>query len=336
VSAAFRALGRSGLVVSELGLGTAAFGSRNRIPGGQQDVDAIVRGALDLGVTLFDTAESYGDERGVSEAMLGAALAGRRDEAVISTKFSSRRGARVPPDWGAHGSRRNIRLAVEGSLRRLRTDWIDLYQIHAPDPVTPVEETLGVLDDLVREGKVRYTGSSNFAGWQIADADHTARARGYQRFVSATNEYSLLWRKAEEEILPAVRALGLGFLAYFPLQNGLLTGKYTRDEAPEAGKVTRFKPHLLERTPWDALGQLGQFAAKRNVTMVQVAYGWLLAQPGVASLITGATSTAQVAANATATGWRPDAAEESELRALFDGTLSGNPGRLPPGDNLAR
>jgi 1-deoxyxylulose-5-phosphate synthase len=133
VSIAFRTVGRSGLVVSELGLGTAAFGSRNRIPGGQPDADAIVRTALDLGVTLFDTAESYGDERGVSESMLGLALAGRRHEAIISTKFSPRRGPQAPPDWGAQGSRRNVRLAVEGSLRRLRTDWIDLYQIHRPD-----------------------------------------------------------------------------------------------------------------------------------------------------------------------------------------------------------
>jgi 1-deoxyxylulose-5-phosphate synthase len=327
MSIALRTVGRSGLVVSELGLGTAAFGSRNRIPGGQRDVDTIVHGALDLGVTLFDTAQSYGDERGVSESMLGKALEGRRAEAVISTKFSARRGARVPPDWEAHGSRRNIRVAVEESLRRLRTDWIDLYQIHAPDRLTPIEETLAVLDDLVREGKIRYAGSSNFAGWQIADADHTARAHGYQRFVSTTNEYSLLWRKVEEEILPAVEALGLGFLAYFPLQNGLLTGKYTRQHAPPSGKVTRFKPHLLERAPWDGLDQLREFAAKRDLTIVDVAYGWLLAQPSVSALITGATSTAQVTANAAATGWRPNPTEESELRTLFLGDLSGNPGR---------
>jgi 1-deoxyxylulose-5-phosphate synthase len=327
LSIALRTVGRSGLVVSELGLGTAAFGSRNRIPGGQRDVDAIVGSALDLGVTLFDTAQSYGDERGVSESMLGKALEGRRAEAVISTKFSPRRGARVPPAWGAHGSRRNIRVAVEESLRRLRTDWIDLYQIHAPDPLTPVQETLAALDELVREGKVRYTGSSNFAGWQVADADHTARAHGYQPFTSTTSEYSLLWRKAEEEILPAARALGLGFLPYFPLQNGLLTGKYGRDHAPTAGKVTRFKPHLLENAPWEALGQLGEFAAKRDLTVVHVAYGWLLAQPGVSSLITGATSADQVAANAAASGWRPSPAEETELRALFRGDLSGSPGR---------
>jgi aryl-alcohol dehydrogenase-like predicted oxidoreductase len=327
MSIGLRTVGHSGLVVSELGLGTAAFGSRNRIPGGQRDVDAIVRSALDLGVTLFDTAQSYGDERGVSESMLGKALDGRRAEAVISTKFSARRGVRLPPDWGAHGSRRSIRVSVEDSLRRLRTDWIDLYQIHAPDPLTPVEETLAALDELVREGKVRYVGNSNFAGWQIADADHTARAHGYQRFVSTTNEYSLLWRKVEEEVLPAVNALGLGFLPYFPLQNGLLTGKYARDEVPTSGKVTRFKPHLLENAPWDALDQLGEFAAKRDLTTVHLAYGWLLAQPGVSALITGATSTTQVTANAAATGWRPNPAEEAELRALFRGDLSGNPGR---------
>jgi len=327
VSAAFRSVGHSGLVVSELGLGTAAFGSRNRVPGGQSAVNAIVGAALDAGITLFDTAESYGDERGASESMLGAALAGRRAQAVISTKFSAHRGERRPPDWGAHASRRNVRLAAEDSLRRLRTDWIDLYQVHTPDPLTPVEETLAVLDELVREGKVRYAGSSNYAGWQVADADHTARARGYQRFVSATSEYSLLWRKAEEEILPAARTLGVGFLAYFPLQNGLLTGKYTRDHAPEAGKVTRFKPHLLRQAPWDALDRLREFAVGLDLTPVEVAYGWLLAQPGVTSLITGATSVPQVNANAAATSWRPDQAQEAYLRALFDRTLSGNPGR---------
>jgi 1-deoxyxylulose-5-phosphate synthase len=331
VSIVFRSVGRSGLVVSELGLGTAAFGSRNRIPGGRRDVDAIVGTALDLGVTLFDTAESYGDDHGVSESMLGLALAGRRDEAIISTKFSRRRGAPGPPDWGAHGSRRHVRLAVEGSLRRLRTDWIDLYQLHQPDPLTPVEETLEVLDELVREGKVRYTGSSNFAGWQIAEAEFTARAHNYQRFAATTGEYSLLWRMAEEEVLPAVNAFGLGFLAYFPLQNGLLTGKYTRDQAPATGKVTRFKPHLLDDAPWDALDQLGEFAAKRDLTLIQVAYGWLLVQPGVAALVTGATSTAQVTANATATTWRPTPAEEAELRSLFTGDLSGYPGRSTPG-----
>jgi aryl-alcohol dehydrogenase-like predicted oxidoreductase len=323
MSMACRAVGRSGLVVSELGLGTAAFGHRNRIPGGQPGVDAIVRRALDLGVTLLDTADSYGDEPGASEAMLGQALAGRRAEAIISTKFGGRgRGGADP-----HGSRRSVRLAVEASLRRLRTDWIDLYQIHTPDAVTPIAETLAVLDDLVREGKVRYTGSSNFAGWQVTHAEHTARARGLEHFTSATSEYNLLWRAAEEEILPAVTALGLGFLAYFPLQNGLLTGKYSRDAAPESGKVTRFKPHLLERAPWDALKRLGEFASTRRLSEVHLAYGWLLAQPGVSSLITGATSTAQVEANVAAARWRPSAGEESELRSLFAGDLSGNPGR---------
>ncbi|MBV9796123.1 MAG: aldo/keto reductase [Actinobacteria bacterium] len=326
MSIGFRSAGRSGLVVSELGLGTAAFGHRNRIPSGQRGVDAIVGTALDHGVTLFDTAESYGDEPGVSESMLGLALTGHRDDVIISTKFSRRHGAPGPPDWGAHGSRRHVRLAVEGSLRRLRTDWIDLYQLHQPDPLTPIEETLEVLDELVREGKVRYTGSSNFAGWQIADAEHTARAHGYQRFAATTNEYSLLWRKAEEELIPAVTAFGIGFLAYFPLQNGLLTGKYTRDESPAEGKVTRFKPHLLARAPWAALDRLREFAAKRDLSLVQVAYGWLLAQPGVTTLVTGATSPAQVTANAAVTGWRPTAAEDAELRALFAGDLSGAPG----------
>jgi aryl-alcohol dehydrogenase-like predicted oxidoreductase len=331
VSIALRAAGQSGLVVSELTLGTAAFGSRGRIPGGQRDADAIVAAALDSGVTLFDTAEGYGDERGASESILGQALRGRRDQAVISTKVSAWRGAPRPPAGGAHGSRANVRRAVEASLRRLRTDWIDLYQIHQPDPRTPVEETLATLDDLVREGKIRYAGSSNFAGWQVAHADGVARARGYQRFTTTTNEYSLLWRGCEEEILPAAVALGVGFLAYFPLQNGLLTGKYQRDRAPREGKVTRFKPHLLEQAPWDALDRLREFAAERAVSVVEVAYGWLLAQPGVTTVVTGATTVAQVTANAAATGWRPAPAEEAELRALLPGTLSGQPGRSAPG-----
>ncbi|MEV0720590.1 aldo/keto reductase, partial [Asanoa sp. NPDC050611] len=277
-----RHVGGANLVVSELAIGAAPFGKGDRVRDGQRGVDAIVHRALDLGVTLFDTAESYGDAPGRSEELLGNALAGRRDEAVVSTKF--RPG----------GSRDHIRRAVEGSLRRLRTDWIDLYQIHSPDPGTPIEETLAALDELVIEGKIRYAGSSNFAGWQIADAEHTARARGYRGFVSAQHEYNLLWRKPEEEILPAVNAYQLGLLAYFPLQNGLLTGKYRPGLAPADGKVTRFKSHLLRDAPWAELERFSAYARDRGLTEVQLAYGWLLAQPGVSSLVTGVTTVAQL------------------------------------------
>lgn len=323
----FRHVGNSGLIVSELALGTAAFGKANRIPGGQPEVDRIVRRALDLGVTLFDTADVYGDEPGVSETMLGKALAGRRDEAIISTKFGANLRGANGPDWNGRGSRRYIRIAVEASLRRLGTDWIDLYQIHMPDRTTPIEETLATLDDLVREGKIRYAGSSNFAAWEIAHAHHTARAHGYRPFVSAQHEYNLLWRAPEAEILPALATFGLGLLAFFPLQNGLLTGKYGRDTAPADGKVTRFKPHLLRDAPWDELDAFFEYARARDLTGVHLAYGWLLAQPQVASVITGVTSVAQLEANVAAARWRPTPTEVDEIGRLFGTRISGRAGR---------
>ncbi len=327
MSITYRTIGRSGLAVSPLAIGTAAFGKANRIAGGQAGVDAIVHRSLESGLNFFDTADVYGDAPGASESLLGAALRGRRDEAVISTKFGSDLRGANGPDWGRRGSRRYIRIAVEASLRRLQTDWIDLYQIHSPDPVTPIEETLSVLDDLVREGKIRYAGHSNFAGWQITDAEHLARRDGRIPFISAQNEYNLLLRQPEKEILPATRSYGLGFLAYFPLQNGLLTGKYRRDFAPPEGKVTRFKAHLLRDAPWEALERFGAFAAERGISQVHLAYGWLLAQPGVTSLVTGVTDTDQLAANVAALDWTPTREELRELSDIFPGSLSGKPGK---------
>ncbi|QEO14843.1 aldo/keto reductase [Agromyces intestinalis] len=327
MSVGYRHVGASGLVVADLAIGTAAFGKAGRIRDGQAGVDRIVGRALDLGASFFDTADGYGDEPGVSELLLGRALAGRRDEAVISTKFGSDLRGALGPDWGARGSRRYIRRAVEASLTRLGTDWIDLYQLHSPDPSTPLEETLSTLDDLVREGKIRYAGVSNLPAWRLVDAHHTARERGLHPFVSVQHEYSLLWRGPERDILPAVRRLEVGFLAYFPLQNGLLTGKYRRGAAPADGKVTRFKPHLLHDAPWQALERFREFAAVRGVTPVHLAYGWLLADSAVSSLITGVTSVAQLEANVDAASWRPTEAERDELRDLFDGRLSGKPGR---------
>ena len=322
MSISYRNLGTSGLVVSELAIGAAPFGKGNRVADGQRGVDAIVHRALDLGVTLFDTADVYGDEPGASELLLGRALAGRRAEAVISTKFGG-----GPPGADARGSRRHIRLAVEASLRRLGTDRIDLYQLHKPDPRTPIEETLSTLDDLTREGKIRYAGSSNLAAWQVADAHHVAARHGYHGFVSVQFEYNLLWRRPEEELLPAVRAFGLGALPYFPLQNGLLTGKYRRTEAPADGKVTRFKSHLLREAPWDELAAFSAYAAEHGVSEVHLAYGWLLAQPAVASLVTGVTSVAQLEANVAAAAWRPDAEQVAAIGELFSTRLSGRAGR---------
>jgi aryl-alcohol dehydrogenase-like predicted oxidoreductase len=215
----YRQLGSSGLTVSVVGLGCNNFGAR--MP--DEAVPDVVAAALDQGVTLFDTADVYGN-RGGSETLLGHALGRRRDEVVVATKFGGDMAGGNGPDWGVRGSRRYIRRAVEASLRRLGTDWIDLYQQHNPDPATPVEETLSALNELVAEGKVRYLGSSNYAGWQVVDADWTARTNHLQPFVSAQNEYSWLKRGIEAELIPALRRTGQGLLPYFPLASGLLTG----------------------------------------------------------------------------------------------------------------
>jgi aryl-alcohol dehydrogenase-like predicted oxidoreductase len=211
-----------------------------------------------------------------------------------------------------------VRKAVEASLRRLQTDWIDLYQLHTPDRVTPIEETLDVLDDLIAEGKVRYIGHSNLAGWQIADAEYQAVLHGHPRFVSAQNEYNLLRRGVEAEVLPAVNRYGLGFLPFFPLHNGLFTGKFSRSGGPDDSRIMRQRRHILDEAPWDALDAYQRFCDDRGITMLQATYGWLLAQPGLTSVIAGATRPDQVVANAEAgTAWRPSADEVAEVSALF-------------------
>ncbi len=311
----FRHLGESGLVVSVVGLGTNNLGMKLDDEGSRE----VVHAALDEGITLFDTADSYGE----SERRLGELLAGRRDDVVIATKFGSdvrRRGNDNGEDWGARGSRRYVRRAVESSLRRLRTDWIDLYQLHRPDPVTPIEETLSALTDLVHEGKIRYLGSSNFAGWQAADAEWTARTRGHQRFVSAQNEYNLLKRDIEAELVPALERYGIGLLPFFPLASGLLTGKYRRGEAVPAGSRIQAwgRESVLTDDLFDVLEGLEAFARARSLSLLDVAVGWLAAQPAVASVIAGATSREQVAANVAAGAWQPgldDLAELDELTA---------------------
>jgi aryl-alcohol dehydrogenase-like predicted oxidoreductase len=297
----YRPLGSSGLMVSVVGIGCNAFGPRVDA----DRVTAIVDAAVDEGITLFDTADVYGS--GASEELLGKALQGRRDEVVVATKFGSDMGGSNGPDWGARGSRRYIRRAVEASLRRLGTDWIDLYQLHRPCPVTPIEETLAALDELVTEGKVRYIGSSNFAAWQVVEADWTARELGTERFVSAQNKYSLVDRSAEAELVPACETVGVGILPYFPLEFGLLTGKYRRGEpAPEGSRLA--DPRLARRlgeAPWDRIEAVEAFARDRGLTMLQVAIGGLAAQPAVASVIAGVTSPEQVRANAAAGLWEP-------------------------------
>lgn len=314
----YRALGPSGLLVSTVGLGCNNFGRAGTRTESQEGTTAVVEAAIDAGVTLFDTADIYGKEPGLSETLMGNALGGKRDRVVLATKFGMDMKGANGPDWGVRGSRRYVRRAVEASLRRLQTDWIDLYQLHAPDAVTPIEETLDVLDDLIAEGKVRYIGSSNLAGWQIADAEYQAVLHGHPRFVSAQNEYNLLRRGAEAEVLPAVNHYGLGFLPFFPLHNGLFTGKFSRSGGPDHSRIMRQRRAILDEAPWDAIDAYQRFCDERGITMLQATFGWLLSRPGLTSVIAGATSPEQVAGNAAAgTAWRASDEDIAAIAELF-------------------
>ena len=314
----YRPLGDSGLMVSAVGIGCNAFSRRVDLDG----VRGILSAARDVGVTLLDTADVYGDPPGGSEALLGEALQGQRDEFVVATKCGMDMRGENGRDFGARGSRRYIRRAVEGSLRRLRTDHIDLYQLHAPDEVTPIEETLATLTDLVREGKIRYLGCSNFAGWQVADAGWTARSAGLERFVSVQNRYSLLDRSIEEEVVPACETFGLGVLPYFPLEYGLLTGKYRRGEGAPAGSRADLDPtraQWLRDADWDRIEAVEKYAEVRDLSVLDVAIAGLAAQPAVASVISGATSGEQVRTNAAALRWEPTESDLVELDELTRG-----------------
>ena len=307
----YRQLGTSGLTVSVVGIGCNNFGARMA----DEDVPTVVDAAIDAGVTLFDTADVYGSAGG-SETLLGAALKGKRDQVVLATKFGMDMRGANGPDWGVRGSRRYVRLAVESSLRRLQTDWIDLYQMHRPDENTPIEETLEVLSDLVREGKVRYVGSSNFAGWQVVDADWTARTGGFEPFVSDQSEYSWLSRGIEADLVPALEHTGKGLLPYFPLASGLLTGKYKRGAEAPAGSRLAAQPDRVAEADFDTIEALEGFAADRGVSMLQVAVGGLASMPTVASVIAGATSVEQVRSNVEAGTWQPTDDDLAELRRL--------------------
>ena len=312
-----RRLGHSGLTVSVVGLGCNNLGREGTASRTQEGADAVVHAALDAGVTLFDVADAYGAEPGLSETVLGRALGSRRDEVVVATKFGMDVRGANGPDFGARGSRRYITTAVDASLRRLGTDRIDLYQLHTPDPLTPIEETLDALDDLVRAGKVRYIGHSNLAGWQIADAEHTARARGGARFISSQNHYNLLDRRAELEVTPAAEHFGLGVLPYFPLASGLLTGKYSSGSAPEGSRLTHSRQFLLEEADLDQLRAFGDYARARDLTELEVAFSWLASRPAVTSVIAGATRPEQIAANAAAVSWVPTPDDEADLDEIF-------------------
>ena len=305
----YRALGRSGQLVSVVGLGCLNFGSRMEVDAARSVVDA----AIDLGVTLFDTADIYGPDGG-SERVLGEVLLGRRDQVVLATKFGHP-GVDMGfgPAAGAKGGRAYIRRAVEGSLRRLRTDYIDLYQIHMPDRATPILETLAALHELVVEGKVRYLGHSNYAGWELAQADHLARENGLTPFISAQNNWSLLVRDVESELVPAAEHYGVGVLPYYPLAEGMLTGKVRRGEPLPDGTRIADRSHLVTEDRLDRVDRLTKWCEANDHTLLELAIGWLAAQPSVGSVIAGASTPAQLRANVAAVEWRPD---ESELRAI--------------------
>ena len=303
----YRTLGDSGLLVSVVGLGCNNFGGRIDL----QRTRAVVDAAIDAGITLFDTAEMYGKDGG-SELALGEVLAGRRDKVVLATKFGHQKvDMGYGPAAGAKGGRGYIRLAVEKSLRRLRTDYIDLYQLHTPDPLTPIEETIAALDELVAEGKVRYIGHSNLSGWQLADAAHKSAAR--TPFISAQNQWSMLDRGVEAEVVPAAAAFGLGVLPYFPLANGMLTGKVRRGRELPAGSRIATRSHLVTEEKLETVEALIEWGAERGVSILEIAIGGLAAQRGCASVIAGATSAEQVYANAAAGEWEPAREELAEL-----------------------
>jgi aryl-alcohol dehydrogenase-like predicted oxidoreductase len=304
-----RTLGRSGLQVSVVGLGCNNFGGRTDLDGSRK----VIHKALDLGITLFDTADIYANKGG-SETVIGEVLGERRKDIVLATKFCG------PMDAEGRlkgASRRYIMTAVEASLRRLKTDWIDLYQIHMVDPLTPMEETLRALDDLVGAGKVRYIGCSNHKAWQVVEAEWIARRDGLSRFISCQDEYSLLVRDADKELIPAMQAYGIGLLPYFPLASGLLTGKYQRNAAmPEKARLSymqQLADRYMTEANWQKVEKLSDFAAKRGRTLLELAFSWLARRPTVASVIAGATRPEQLEQNVAAAGWALAPDEMAEI-----------------------
>ena len=311
-----RTLGNSDLQVSAIGLGCNALN-------GRVDFDTsrgIVHAALDAGITLFDTSDMYGDDYGVasgSEICLGKVLGARRHDIVLATKFGNERKVYAGGIKGG-SSRRVIMLAVEESLQRLNTDYIDLYQAHKPDPNTPIEETMRALDDLVKQGKVRHIGCSNYPAWRVVDAQWTAKHHGLTPFISCQDEYSAMVREAERELLPAMAAHGIGLLPYFPLAAGLLTGKYKRN-VPMTDDMRlkhnkRWSAKFITEQNWTLLEALEKFTAARGINLLQLAFGWLLAKPVVGSVIAGASKPEQIAINiAAATSWQPNAEDISGI-----------------------
>ena len=304
-----RNLGTSGLRVSVVGLGCNNFGGRLKVDASR----VVVHKAIDCGITLFDTADMYGG-RGGSETCLGEILGNQRKDIVLASKF----GMAMDDDGVKIGAaRRYIMSAVEDSLTRLKTDWIDLYQLHQPDPLTPIEETLRALDDLITQGKVRYIGCSNLKAWQVVEAQWTARQLGSNAFVSCQDELSLIVRDAEAELIPAAKEYGMGLLPFFPLASGLLTGKYRQGEAPPAGtrfaSTQRYADRYMTAENWRIVEGLQAFADERGHTLLELAFSWLAARKPVASVIAGATKPEQIATNAKAVNWQLSIDDLSEI-----------------------
>lgn len=297
-----RQLGEAGPLISVVGLGCNNFGRKGTVTETLDGTRAVIDAAIEAGITFFDTAEMYGNPPGASEELMGEALRSHdRASVVLASKFGHQavhtHGAEM---WGPKGGRTYIRNALEATLRRLQTDYIDLYQMHNPDPHVPIAETLEALCELIEEGKVRYIGHTTFSAEQLAEADEIASSHGLPPFISAQNEYSLLVRDAESGVLPEVHRAGMGFLPFFPLANGLLTGKYTEADRPEGSRLVQVMPEMLESVDWRQLKDYQDLCDEHGVTMLEATFAWLLAQDSLTSVIAGATSAAQVRANAAA------------------------------------
>ena len=310
----YRNLGSSGLRVSLVGLGCNNFGMRLDL----EQTRAVVDRAFDLGITLFDTADMYGG-RGGSETQLGKILGHRRKDIVLASKF----GMAMSDDGTKIGaSRRYIMSAVEDSLRRLKTDWIDLYQLHQPDPLTPLDETMQALDDLVTQGKIRYIGCSNLPSWQVVESQWISKSMGLNRFVSCQDEYNILNRNVEAELIPAMQKYGCGLLPYFPLASGLLTGKYKRTEMPEGARLTDMPTFAnriyLTDDNFDIVDNLNKFAHKTGHSILELAFGWMASRPTTASIIAGATKPEQIDANVAAVNWVLSQSEIDEVNKISD------------------
>ncbi|MDN4479878.1 aldo/keto reductase [Demequina muriae] len=313
-----RTLGSAPFAVSAIGLGCNNFGRQGTASQTQEGTDAVIHAALDAGVTFFDTADLYGGEWGLSESLMGHALKGRRDEAIVATKFGFTEVATPLDERGAKGSRAYLRAACEASLERLQTDRLDLFQQHQPDPATPIEETIGALSELIDEGKIRAYGVSQFTAEQLTQADAAATGLGVPAIASSQDELSLVARAVETDgRFAAAERIGAGFLPFFPLANGLFTGKFTRTDMPADSRIARQRPHIAEQADWDAMEAYQRLCDEWGVTMLEATFGWFLSRAAVSSVIAGATRPEQIRQNAASASWRPAPDHVTLIEALF-------------------